>query len=133
MSETQAPLGNPGCSNKTPLKPLEHHGSIVSRGPSTVPPLCRERRKYLTADAQFSSLDSLNHMHRKKKFPPEKKGDPFQLVVAILVNVLRTENFFRSLNKSNRNQIVFTMYRLIWIQMDSVRLLFQINRIPNNP
>ena len=39
-----------------------------------------------------------------------------------------TEKYFQSLIKSNRNQIVFTMHRLIWKQTDTVRLLFQINR-----
>ena len=39
---------------------------------------------------------------------------------------LHTE-FFRNLVKSNWNQIVLTIFRLIWIQTD-VRLLFQIYR-----
>ena len=34
---------------------------------------------------------------------------------------LQTEKSFRNLIESNRNQIVFTIFRLIWIQAD-VRL-----------
>ena len=43
--------------------------------------------------------------------------------------IVHIEKSFRNLIKLNRNQIVITMHRLIWIQQtDSVRLLFQINR-----
>ena len=41
---------------------------------------------------------------------------------------LHTEKSFRNLIKSNRNKIVYTIFRLIWNQTDTVRLLFQINR-----
>ena len=41
---------------------------------------------------------------------------------------LHTEKSFRNLIKWNRNQIVFNIFRLIWNQTDSVRLVFQINR-----
>ena len=44
-----------------------------------------------------------------------------------------TQNFFRNCIKSTRNQIVFTIFRLIFEQQtDSVRLLIQINRIMVN-
>ena len=34
-----------------------------------------------------------------------------------------TEKYFRNLIKSNRNQIIFTILRLIWKQTDTVRLV----------
>ena len=40
---------------------------------------------------------------------------------------LHTEESFGNLFKSNRNQIIFTIFQLIWNQTDTVRLLFQIN------
>ena len=65
------------------------------------------------------------------------KGIPFGLEFSCLIekysvaflgpSLLHTQKSFRNLIKSNRNQIVFTIFRLIWIQTD-VRLLFQINR-----
>ena len=45
----------------------------------------------------------------------------------ITFRTAHTQKSFRSLIKSNRNQIVFIMHRLIWNQTD-IRLLFQINR-----
>ena len=41
-------------------------------------------------------------------------------------NRAHAEKYFRNINKSNRNQIVFTIFRLIGIQTD-VRLV-QVNR-----
>ena len=38
------------------------------------------------------------------------------------------EKYFPNCIKSNRNQIIFTMHRLIWNTNGHVRLLFQINR-----
>ena len=40
---------------------------------------------------------------------------------------LHTEISFRNLIKSTRNQIVYTIFRLIWIQTDTFRLPFQMN------
>ena len=42
-------------------------------------------------------------------------------------SAIHTEKSFRNIIKSNRNQIVFTIFWLIWNQTE-VRLLFQINR-----
>ena len=54
-------------------------------------------------------------------FPPST-GQPYRWTIN-----LHTDKSFRNLIESNRNQILFTMHRLIWNQTD-VRLLFQINR-----
>ena len=37
------------------------------------------------------------------------------------LNFLQTEKYFQNLNKTNQNQIVFTIFKLIWNQTD-VRL-----------
>ena len=40
---------------------------------------------------------------------------------------VHTHKYFPDLLKSNRNQVVFTIFRVIWNQTDRIRLLFQIN------
>ena len=59
---------------------------------------------------------------------PEKKSRVCR-VRATCVNwsLLHTEKYFRNHIKSNQNQIVFDIFRLIWNQT-VVHLLFQVNR-----
>ena len=45
------------------------------------------------------------------------------LTAALCTTQYTPRIFFRNLIKSNRDQIVFTILRLIWNQMDSIRLV----------
>ena len=46
----------------------------------------------------------------------------------LLLSTYAQRNFFKIFLNQTRNQIVFTIIRLIWIQTHNIRLLFQINR-----
>ena len=52
----------------------------------------------------------------------------YYVYICIHIMYIHAENFFLYLIKSNRNQIVFTIFRLIWNTNEHVRLLLLINR-----
>ena len=58
---------------------------------------------------------------RKKNFTLKKKNISMKNFHSHLSSY--TEKSFRNLIKFNRNQIVFTIFRLIWNQTDTVRLV----------
>ena len=61
----------------------------------------------------------LPYSRKTDKFSQKKHTSPSGGIPANMRrNSLHTENFFRNLIKSNRNQIVFTIFRLIWSQTD---------------
>ena len=55
-----------------------------------------------------------------------KRRNTFDLILSFVA--LNTEKSFRNIIKSNRNQIVFTMHRLIWNSKRTLSVWFQIIR-----
>ena len=52
-------------------------------------------------------------LHAEKSFPNHIKSIRNQIIFTIFRMIKITEKYFRNLNKSNRNQIVFTIFPLI--------------------
>ena len=53
-------------------------------------------------------------------------------IVGLSTGYIHTEKSLRNLIKSNRNQIVFTIFRLIWIQTDVRLVLNQLGNVTYN-
>ena len=79
---------------------------------------------YTRACCESVKITNLNRLIQRRVFEWKKKQNQNNKQIQCLSH---KEKSFRNLVKSNRNQIVFTIFRLIWNQTD-VRLLFQINR-----
>ena len=82
-----------------------------------------ELRGGLSIGSLIMSRDSVGRTAEVIFFIEEWKPMPFTTQ-----QYKHTEKYFRDLIKSNRNQIVFIIFRLICNQTNSDRLLFQINR-----
>ena len=80
---------------------------------------------------QFININCINHTADYSRVwicPAERKTLRIRRSIIIQKNTshIHADKFFWNIIKSNSNQIVFTIFRLIWIQADSV--WFQINR-----